>query len=582
MSLRTRLLLYFLVASFVPLGAFGLVVRTRFLDRIETEHTRVLEARVAEARRLLSERLDEDEAALSALCEHDLVIERTLFQLETSNFTPEDEQRLITVLPPLMAGRGFDSLFLLQGSGSERGRVLAAAHYPDRAGATMGRLVDAVSRHGRTPFRQNVRVLAGANPIDESMLLRGCVRSQGDHSVVVVAGRTLDVERGAENLVQDLSPVSFFLSTDVEAPMAARTVTRFDGDPPLFLHAAIDEAPLEREVASLRRSSLFVAAGAFALALLMALVLSWSLTRPLRQLEEAALRVAEGDLSTPIDTNRSDEVGRVAQAFDTMMHDMKSLQVRLLRTERIAAWREVARRIAHEIKNPLQPIRLEMETLRKLHAKNHPSFDEEFSSSTELVLDEVTRLSRMVSEFSRFARLPRPVAAEHDLSALATQVAELHQGTDVLIEVNTSSVLIARFDKDQLTQVLTNLIKNAMEAARSRHGNQGGKVWVETTVDETVTGDEPFAVLSIEDNGPGIPSEDRVRVFEPYYTTKAGGTGLGLAIVHRIIEDHGGSIELCEGREGGALFRARIRVSGPPIAIEASLSEKDLPLVPPK
>lgn len=574
-SLRTRLLLFFLVASFVPLGAFGLVVRTRFLDRIETEHARVLDARVAEAERLLSERLDEDADALRALCAHDLVVERTLFQLETDRFMPQDEQSLTSVLPPLMAGRGFDALFLLQGSGDERGRVLGAAHYPGRAGARIPALVDAVSRNGTSPFRHGLRVLREGQPTSASMLLRGCVRSQGDHSILVIAGRTLDLESGAQNLVQDLSPVSFFLSTEENSPHAARTVTRFAGEPPLYLHAAIDAAPLEREVTALRRSSIYVALGAFALALLMALLLSWSLTRPLRQLEDAALRVAEGDLSTPIDTDRGDEVGAVARAFDTMMGDMKALQVRLLRTERIAAWREVARRIAHEIKNPLQPIRLEMETLRKLHQKKHPSFDDEFASSTELVLDEVSRLSRMVSEFSRFARLPRPVAARHDLSALVAQIVELHRSAGVELHVEPAPEIFARFDKDQLTQVLTNLIKNAMEAARSGR-ESGAVVWVK--VDEA----EDFALIEVEDNGPGIPSEDRVRVFEPYYTTKAGGTGLGLAIVHRIIEDHGGSIELDEGREGGAHFRAKIRIAGPPVAIEASLSEKDFPLVPPK
>jgi len=236
-------------------------------------------------------------------------------------------------------------------------------------------------------------------------------------------------------------------------------------------------------------------------------------------------------------------------AFNRMTHELRGARLRLRRVERIAAWRDVARRIAHEIKNPLLPLQLSIETLRKTKQRNHPEFDEIFWESTETMLEEVTRLSRIVSEFSRFARMPAPSLAEMDLSRLVEKVATPYEDPRVELALAEPCALVG--DREQLTQVITNLLQNALTEARDR-------VRV-STVD---AGSE--VRLVVEDDGPGVPEDQREAVFEPYFTKKEGGTGLGLAIVDRIVGDHGGSIELGASSLGGARFVITLPVEGPP------------------
>lgn len=574
MTLRSRLLLFFLIAAFVPFGALGLVVRTSLVDELGQDHQRRLAMRVGAAERALDVRVEEDRRAVEALCAHDLVVDRLLLELATDSFTPSREQALTTLLPSMMQGRGFDTLHLIDARGGpDRGRILGAGHYPDRAGASAAPLLDALQRAGRRSFISEVRVLDDA-PHDVRALLTGCTANRDGVSVAVIAGRLAGPEFGSR-LLGDVAPVEFALispgeDADLpgsEEPTVVREFLDANGEPALVLLASIDDAPLQREIASLQRRSLYVAGAALALALLMAVLLTWTLTRPLEELESAAKRVASGDLDSQVPVHRKDEVGAALTAFNDMTRELASTRRKLLRAERIAAWREVARRIAHEIKNPLQPIQMEIETMRKLHKRGDASFDEEFESSTQMILEEVKRLNTMVTEFSRFARLPRPNPSLIDLREVAQHVAALHQDR---VDLDVQSVKVSA-DREQLTQVLVNLIQNAADAAGARHGD-GGRVRL--VLSPTVEGAE----LRVEDDGPGISPDDRLRVFEPYFTTKAHGTGLGLAIVHRIVGDHGGSIDVEDGIDGGAAFVIQLPRTGPPEAIAASLSDTALPL----
>lgn len=582
MSLRLRLVLLFLVAAFVPFGALGLVVRDTFVHDLVEDHRRRLESRTESLRRRLDETLEADARAVRALCAHDPFVDRVVLDLATDRFDPSREQALVTALPSLMRGRRFDTLHLLDARGGpDRGRVLGAGHYADQAGARVPELVDALARSREEAWLETVRVRDDDGPHDVRALLVGCTVTRDGAAVAVLGGRVasddlLGLQSDDESLrFALLAPNEDLPPSTGEPPRVVRTFESAEGTHRLV--AVLDDAPLQADLARMREQTLFVAGVALLVALGFSLLVGWMFSRPLREIEEATRRVAKGDLESRIATatTRGDDVGRTLRAFDAMTKELAATRQKLLRAERIAAWREVARRIAHEIKNPLQPIQVEIETMRKLHARKHPSFDEECDQSTSVILEEVKRLNDMVTEFSKFARMPRPKPTRLDLREVIQHVASLHGDDDVALTVHAPSTpLEIRADRDQLTQVLLNLVQNASDAASARHGSHGGHV--EIHLDPIEGG----ARLRIDDDGPGIKPEDRLRVFEPYFTTKAKGTGLGLAIVHRIVGDHGGTIDVGEGLDGGARFEITLPASGP-IDEEpnASLSDTALPLL---
>jgi nitrogen fixation/metabolism regulation signal transduction histidine kinase len=242
-----------------------------------------------------------------------------------------------------------------------------------------------------------------------------------------------------------------------------------------------------------------------------------------------------------------DEVGAVAAAFNFMMEDLKTSKEKLVIAERIAAWQDIARRLAHEIKNPRTPIQMAMDTLRKSYKKQHPEFPEILEESTRTVLEEADRLKKIVAEFSDFARMPKPELARIDLNEIVRSALSLYQGA-VKLELRLAKDLPELDgDKGQLTQVLLNLVENSRDAIGTR---EDGRITV------TTKNANDRAVLVIEDNGPGVPPELKDKIFAPYFTTKhaKGGTGLGLAIVHRIVSDHGGRITISDAPERGARF----------------------------
>jgi nitrogen fixation/metabolism regulation signal transduction histidine kinase len=268
--------------------------------------------------------------------------------------------------------------------------------------------------------------------------------------------------------------------------------------------------------------------------------------------------VAAGDLERQIAVRSRDEVGELVAAFNRMTTQLRESQDRLAAAERVAAWQAIAQRIAHEIKNPLSPIQTSIETLRKVHAKRHPSFEEVFEEATVTILDEVARLKRIVTEFSDFARLPKPRLAPCDLVELTRAIVGLHATEQVPVTlVVDQGVRDVLADREQLAQVLVNLIKNACEALT---GAPAPRVSV------TLRAAAEHVELQVADNGPGIAAAALPRIFTPYFTTKAasGGTGLGLAIAHRIVTEHGGAIEARNVDSGGAIFSVRLPAPASP------------------
>jgi nitrogen fixation/metabolism regulation signal transduction histidine kinase len=289
--------------------------------------------------------------------------------------------------------------------------------------------------------------------------------------------------------------------------------------------------------------------------------LAWNLGRPIAQLAAETRKVASGE-ARPLRVRGSGEMAELARSFDDMLESLEATRRRLAAASRVAAWREVARRVAHEVKNPLAPIRAAVETLRRLRARGDPEFDAYFDEATRTVLDEVHRISNIVTEFTRFARLPAPRPAEVDVMELARQVVKLHEaGTKAKLSVVVTRVPpTVRADRDQIVQVLTNLVQNALDAVKDK--GEAGEVKV------TLDGDAARgARLTVSDNGPGIAPEIAPRLFEPYATTKREGTGLGLAIAQRIALEHQGELSMLpKAAAGGAAFRLVLPVDGPPPA----------------
>jgi len=275
-------------------------------------------------------------------------------------------------------------------------------------------------------------------------------------------------------------------------------------------------------------------------------LLASRVTRPVEALQRAAARVAAGDLEARVGVAAAGEVGELVSAFDAMTEELARSRTRLAQAERVAAWREVARRLAHEIKNPLTPIAMSVETLRDAREKGRGDFGEIFDEGTRAIAEEVRRLKRIVDEFSRFARLPAPervpAAAEDLVGSLLALFPEPPAGVSIGREIEPGLPPVLA-DRDQVLQVLLNLARNALEAMP-----RGGRLGVSARR----AGDA--VAFTVSDTGPGIPPDDLARVFEPYFTTKEGGTGLGLAIAHRIAEEHGGKLEAVSRPGQGAAF----------------------------
>ena len=238
----------------------------------------------------------------------------------------------------------------------------------------------------------------------------------------------------------------------------------------------------------------------------------------------------------------------------------------LVSAQRTSAWGDVARRIAHEIKNPLTPIQLSAERIRRKFGKVITEDKAIFEQCTDTIVRQVDDIRRMVDEFSRFARMPKPVMEGEDVADTVRQAVFLmrvgHPEIEIEAEIKDDPMR-AQFDRRLISQALTNIIKNATEAIEAVPAEELGK----GRIDVIAARDNDDIVIDVIDNGIGLPKVSRARLLEPYVTTREKGTGLGLAIVGRVLEDHGGRIELNDAsdiRPGarGAWMRLRFAISG--------------------
>ena len=310
--------------------------------------------------------------------------------------------------------------------------------------------------------------------------------------------------------------------------------------------------------------SLWIFAALWTLVLgLMSFVLAYFVSRgtarPILELRGAMEQVRGGDLSHRVAPSGTKEVRFLGNAFNQMVDELQTSRRALVRAERLAAWREVARAVAHEIRNPLTPIQFALERLRDEARRPESPRGQVVQENADLILNEVHSLQEFVNAFSAVAQLPEPRYAPCDVGALVESVAKLYRGsTPVEFRVECASPLpLAWADEAQIQRVLVNLIKNAMEASRDR-----GTITLRAMRDSN--GSEPELRVEVEDSGPGMDPATLERAVAPGFTTKSTGSGLGLTLVQRIVEQHAGrfGLESHPGIGTRAWFRLPIAPEG--------------------
>lgn len=305
---------------------------------------------------------------------------------------------------------------------------------------------------------------------------------------------------------------------------------------------------LKRHIGS---SALLVGAGGIVLAILLSSWAAARVTRPVEQLAHAARDVAAGNWDTRVEVTGHDEVSQLAESFNRMTSELLAQKEHLVQAERVAAWRELARRLAHELKNPLFPLQLTVENLVRARMQSPDQFDEVFRESSRTLLAEISNLKAIIGRFSDFSKMPHPQLQSLQINELLRGVAQLFQaqlqapGREPIhckLELDPNLAPIS-LDPDLMHRAISNLVLNAMDAMPA-----GGTLTLRSRRDDGKT------IIEVADTGSGLTPEECARIFTPYYTSKQHGTGLGLAIVQSVVSDHGGRISVRSEPGAGSAF----------------------------
>lgn len=319
--------------------------------------------------------------------------------------------------------------------------------------------------------------------------------------------------------------------------MAAVPIRARDVDAILTVPLTLRQREIEREVNELERG---VQLGAVVFLLFGAAAGYWMANRigdPVLRLTRASQRIASGELSVRVFVRTADELQRLVESFNTMAHELEQQRVQLERTNRLEAWAEMARQVAHDIKNPLTPIQLATEHLRRVHHDRGEPLAPVLNQCVETILTQVKLLRRISSDFANFASSPAPTFEPTDIAVLVREILDGYRlGLDARVSVTSSiaeGLAVLPIDRLLVGRALTNVIENALQAVAS-----GGTVGV------TVAEESGGVVMRVTDTGPGLDPATSARAFEPYFSTKMSGTGLGLPIARRNIELHGGHVSI--------------------------------------
>ncbi|MBS1840519.1 MAG: HAMP domain-containing protein [Acidobacteria bacterium] len=589
MSFRTKLFWVFLLTVLVTVSVVGYSVtyysRAAF-EEIDRERT---EALVSQFQKEYVQRGEEIGRQLDNIINSELTL-RTAIELAKPN---ADQSIFFRDATGIAQDHGLDFVELVD----YQGTLISSAQYPARVGYKEDWVTQVADWHEVAPFLRREEMPDGS---DLSLTAVRAI-SVEKKNLYIVGGKRMDRKLLASlvlpagmrallyrNLDQNFSPAQLIDATDtLQNPERFETLinqVRKQTQPVVktvdWTGDAVDaetfhSIPLlgrngetlgtllvgssRRELVLLTRKIVWIAAGVGVAALLIALILtSWisrRITRPLEDLAEGARDVASGRWDRHIDLRGRDEVGQLAGAFNEMTHTLAAQKERLVQAERVAAWRELARRLAHELRNPLFPLQITVENLQRARQLGPDQFQEVFNESTATLKAELANLNAIVGRFSDFSKMPAPQFTRVRVNEALRDAMRLFEPQFNAVgkpPVTTELILADGLpdvdaDPDLLHKAFQNLILNALDAMPAggaltlRTSERDGKVRIEVT-----------------DTGKGLTPEECSRLFTPYYTTKQLGTGLGLAIVQSIVSDHQGTISVSSEEGRGTTFRIEL------------------------
>lgn len=583
MSLKTKLLLLIAIGIAGSVGTVALLIEERAhqaFRQVEQERTASL---VGQFHREFDHEGDEIIHGVEAIANSDPML-RSAMELTNG----ADVAGFVNEAQTYAQAQRLDFLDLIAPDGT----IISSAHWPARFGYKQRWFLDAQSPRPQQAFLRHVETPQG------SVLAMLCLRPVKTHGAnyYLIGGRKLDsvlqtlsppaglqvslYSAPEQGQGQILGPANDNLPMNKVMPLVQKAMEQHEASitiesgPELpqeeIVHAialpgyAPDRVPavllvgnsLEQELSlekRIRNISLMIAGLGVFFGVLISGMLTARMSRPIKDLAEAATQVGYGNWGVRVQSSSKDEVGQLAAAFNHMTEELMAQRERLVQTERVAAWRELARRLAHELKNPLFPLQITVENLLRARQNTPEQFDEVFRESTATLLAEIGNLKTIVARFSDFSKMPAPQLQSVDLNEMVRSVAQLFQGqlTDrtskIEPELQLGEVSAVKADPVLLRRVIENLVLNGIDAMP-----QGGKLTFRTAMNDK------FAVFELADTGKGLTPEECERIFTPYYTTKEHGTGLGLAIAQSVVTDHGGRISVSSWKGKGSTFHVEL------------------------
>jgi two-component system nitrogen regulation sensor histidine kinase NtrY len=576
MTFRTRLLLIFTVALVGSVGLVEILVLANTRTAFERMETQRVDALVAQFRKEFDRRRQEIVRSVERIADSEAAVNVAI---------SSDYSQYYGEAAALASARGLDLLELVAADGT----IISSSEWPARFGYKEEWLTAGGDWRHLGAFLRREELQEG---VTLSLVSVSTVMA-GDRKIYIVGGQQLDQEFLSSlvlpagmrallyrNLEPSFSPAQLIggrpgdllrvrpLIEEAQRRRTAITGTVGSGVDAETFHTlplpGYEDSLLgillvgssRKELVELEASLRTIGIVLASTGILVGLGLGWwataRVTRPVRRLAESAGKVAAGNWGATVEAASTDEIGQLAQAFNRMTHELVDQRERLVQAERVAAWHELARRLAHELKNPLFPLQITVENMQRARASYPEQFDEVFREGTTTLLAELATLKQIIGRFSDFAKMPAPEVQPVNLSELAAdtlklfepQLAKEHIAAKREFDPNVRPV---QADAEQITRVLRNLILNAIDAMPD-----GGTLTVRTSAaDESVR-------LEVADTGQGLTPEECDRLFTPYYTTKTHGTGLGLAIVQSVISDHKGRISVASTPGKGTTFRIEL------------------------
>jgi len=591
MSLKAKLLLLVTLSIAASVGAVSWLIeaRTRKVFRqADQDRTATL---VAQFRREFEREGDEITSAVSVIANSDSMLNMA-FDLSGGG----DSGKHFDDAKFYARGQHLDFLDLFAPDGA----IISSAHWPARFGYKQRWFLnEAGEQSGPMPEQSFLREVETPQGSMLAILAIRIVHARGVN-FYVIGGRKLDsallqslaTPAGMRILVYsapDQGAAGFLSSTsqnfeaDKLMPLVQKalqqpgdisaTIAWSDGSPEEVFHAVslpgFGDKPaavllvgnslqaqnaLENHIAKV---SLLIALFGVAFGLILSGIIAAHITRPVKELADAASQIGGGNWDVRVEPASHDEIGQLAQAFNQMTQELIAQKERLVQTERVAAWRELARRLAHELKNPLFPLQLTVENLLRAREAGQEQFEEVFRESTSTLLAEIANLKTIIGRFSDFSKMPAPQLQAVDLNELVRSVVQLFHGqfsrdtARIETVVQLDSVPAISADPVLLRRVVENLVLNAIDAMPN-----GGRLTFRTATAEK------YGVFELSDTGAGLTPEECERLFTPYYTSKQHGTGLGLAIVQSVISDHQGKITVSSKKNEGTTFHVELPLEG--------------------